>query len=106
VPDLRQQSARDTEWSGLNRLGHAVVDRKRKSRSGDREPFEGERVGPTGGGGAHRHEASSEIESASPDTAFDRWLERGLKDLYQPVLDEPVPDDLVELIKKHRKQVT
>ena len=39
-------------------------------------------------------------ESAGP---FDRWLNEKLVLLYNPVLDEPIPEDLLKLIESHRR---
>lgn len=33
------------------------------------------------------------------DTPFDLWLDRGLRTLYGNVADEPIPDDLLRLLK-------
>jgi hypothetical protein len=84
-----------------------VVDRKPESHKRHSRAFSkgaGEPKGRSGKGKKGSMEATA--EPSTPDRAFDRWLERGLKDLYAPVLDEPVPDDLVELIRKHRKRVS
>lgn len=35
--------------------------------------------------------------------AFDRWLNEKLVLLYNPVLDEPIPEDLLKLIETHRR---
>ncbi len=34
-----------------------------------------------------------------PDAAFDLWLERSLRALYDEVAKEPIPDDLLKLIE-------
>lgn len=39
-----------------------------------------------------------------PDAAFDLWLERSLKAMYDQVADEPIPDDLLKLIEEDRKR--
>ena len=36
--------------------------------------------------------------------AFDNWLNQKLALLYGPVLREPIPDELVELIETHQAQ--
>jgi len=39
-------------------------------------------------------------ESSGP---FDRWLNEKLVVLYNSVLDEPIPEDLLKLINSHRR---
>lgn len=39
-----------------------------------------------------------------PDAAFDLWLERSLKALYDQVADEPIPEDLLKLIEDDKKR--
>ena len=39
-----------------------------------------------------------------PDEAFDKWLKKGLHQLYDTVAREPVPDDLLRLIEEDRKR--
>ena len=46
--------------------------------------------GKSGGGGKKRKPG---------DAAFDVWLERGLHQLYDDVAREPVPDELLRLIR-------
>jgi len=36
------------------------------------------------------------------DQAFDRWLTQGLHVLFDPVVDEALPDDLLRLIEADR----
>ncbi len=36
------------------------------------------------------------------DPQFDEWLREELTELYAPVLKEPIPDELMDIIKKHR----
>jgi hypothetical protein len=36
----------------------------------------------------------------SGDVAFDRWLKRELGRLYDSALDEPIPDELTQLIER------
>jgi hypothetical protein len=38
------------------------------------------------------------------DTAFDKWLNRALHQLYDDVANEPVPDELLKLIEKDRQK--
>ncbi|MDR6294553.1 MULTISPECIES: NepR family anti-sigma factor [Inquilinus] len=35
---------------------------------------------------------------------FDNWLSQQLKSLYDPVLDEPLPDDLLEMLEQGAKK--
>jgi hypothetical protein len=34
------------------------------------------------------------------DAGFERWLDRQLHDLYDPILNEPIPDDLARLLDR------
>lgn len=34
--------------------------------------------------------------------AFDTWLERGLHEIFDDVAREPVPDELLKLIRDHK----
>jgi len=36
------------------------------------------------------------------DAAFNIWLERGLHQLYDPVAQQPIPDELLKLIEAHK----
>ena len=36
------------------------------------------------------------------DQAFDTWLERGLHEIFDEVAREPVPDELLKLIRDHK----
>lgn len=38
------------------------------------------------------------------ERAFDMWLNRGLHELYDEVVREPVPQDLLNLIEEDRKK--
>lgn len=42
--------------------------------------------------------------AASPEAAFDVWLERGLHAMFDQVTQEPIPAELLELIEKHRRE--
>ncbi|HYE01304.1 MAG TPA: hypothetical protein VEH84_18125 [Alphaproteobacteria bacterium] len=37
-------------------------------------------------------------------TAFDNWLDGQLQSLFGTVADEPVPDDMIDLILKHPRE--
>lgn len=41
--------------------------------------------------------------AASTDAAFDIWLQRGLREVYSEVEQEPIPPELLDLIEKSRK---
>ncbi len=34
---------------------------------------------------------------------FQRWVNDQLRKLYDPVLDEPIPESMLELLRKHRR---
>ncbi len=40
----------------------------------------------------------------APDAAFDLWLQRGLKELFGQVADEPLPPELLRIIDADRKK--
>jgi hypothetical protein len=42
------------------------------------------------------------IESAA-DPAFDQWLTHHLRQLYDPVVQEPIPRDLIKLLEARLK---
>ena len=41
-------------------------------------------------------------QSLTTDAAFDVWLTRGLHQLFDDVASEPVPDELLKLIREDR----
>jgi len=41
---------------------------------------------------------------AAPDSAFDIWLQRGLHQMFDDVMREPIPDELLRLIEQDRGQ--
>ncbi|MBB5693743.1 hypothetical protein [Muricoccus pecuniae] len=41
---------------------------------------------------------------AAPESAFDLWLQRGLHDLFDDVMREPIPEELLRLIEQDRGQ--
>jgi hypothetical protein len=42
----------------------------------------------------------SDVQSGNGDMApFERWLDRKLKTVYGSVLEEPIPQDLLDLLK-------
>ena len=61
------------------------------------------RAGPAADTGAGKEEAVRPAEQAKrrPRGAMDeRWLERKVRDMYQEVVDEPVPDDILKILNK------
>ena len=38
------------------------------------------------------------------DQAFDTWLERGLHEIFDEVAREPIPDELLKLIRDHKEK--
>lgn len=42
--------------------------------------------------------------SATPDAAFELWLQRALRDIYGGVASEPIPPELLKLIEQDRKE--
>ena len=42
--------------------------------------------------------------SRPSDSAFDVWLNRGLHQLFDDVANEPVPEDLLKLIRNDEKK--
>lgn len=52
-------------------------------------------AGSDGGGGGG---------DAAPEAAFEVWLRRGLHDMFDDVMQEPVPDELLRLIKEDRER--
>ena len=41
--------------------------------------------------------------AASADAAFDIWLQRGLREVYGEVAEEPIPPEILALIENSRK---
>ncbi|MBP0446078.1 hypothetical protein J8J14_14990 [Roseomonas sp. SSH11] len=41
---------------------------------------------------------------AAPETAFDLWLQRGLHQMFDDVMREPIPEELLRLIEQDRSQ--
>ncbi len=42
-------------------------------------------------------------QPSGSDEVFDTWLENKLKSAYSSVLDEPIPEDLIRLLKQTLK---
>ncbi len=49
-------------------------------------------------GGDDNVESNVGSDEAMVDRGFDRWLNRQLHRIYDPVLGEPVPDDMMRLL--------
>jgi hypothetical protein len=43
-------------------------------------------------------------DGSASDRAFDRWLNRQLHGLYDPVLAEPLPDELMRLLDRFEQR--
>lgn len=41
---------------------------------------------------------------AAPEAAFELWLRRGLHDMFDDVMREPIPDELMRLIEEDRER--
>lgn len=37
-----------------------------------------------------------------PETAFDQWLNRGLHQMFDDVMNEPVPEELLRILREDR----
>jgi hypothetical protein len=70
----------------------------------------GSKSGNNKTGGAAFHAAVTQNErmrarDLEPSAAaLDHWLNEKLRMLYGPVLSEPIPDDLAQLIERHRRE--
>ena len=51
---------------------------------------------------AMRSKAGAREHASGP--ALDRWINERLRLLYGPVLSESIPDDLAQLIERHRRR--
>jgi hypothetical protein len=52
---------------------------------------------------ANSHNGRTAPTKVGPQAAIDRWLNEKLQMLYGPVLSEPIPEQLVQLITEHRR---
>ena len=43
-------------------------------------------------------------QSRTTDSAFDLWLNRGLHELFDDVMKEPVPPELLKLVQDDKKK--
>ena len=39
------------------------------------------------------------VQSRTTDSAFDQWLNRGLHELFDDVVNEPVPPELLKIVR-------
>ncbi len=51
--------------------------------------------------GARTPSAPTTAGAASP---FERWIDYKLRQIYDPILDEPIPSHLLELVERHRRK--
>ena len=63
------------------------------AKSSDRTDGPVDRPAGSGSGGSG---------DAAPEAAFDLWLRRGLHDLFDDVMREPIPDELLRLIEEDK----
>lgn len=61
----------------------------------------GKARGPAGAAIATRKTGAKKHEPSAP--ALDHWINDRLRMLYGPVLSEPIPDDLAQVIERHRR---
>lgn len=52
-----------------------------------------------GAGGQPRPLPQSGGLRTGPGDAFGTWLEKGLRALYEPVMEEPIPQELLDLVR-------
>lgn len=43
-------------------------------------------------------------QSRSTDTAFDTWLNRGLHQIFDDVMNEPIPAELLKILQDNKKK--
>ena len=43
-------------------------------------------------------------KSRSTDTAFDNWLNRGLHQIFDDVMNEPIPPELLKILQSDKKK--
>ena len=43
-------------------------------------------------------------QSRSTDAAFDTWLNRGLHQIFDDVMNEPIPPDLLKILQNEKKK--
>ena len=48
-------------------------------------------------------ESSERAEESMSDATFDRWLTHHLRRLYDPIVNEPIPADLIRALESRLK---
>ena len=43
-------------------------------------------------------------KSMATDTAFDNWLNRGLHQIFDDVMNEPIPPELLKMLQSDKKK--
>lgn len=46
----------------------------------------------------------SNLQSRPTDSAFDNWLNRGLHELFDGVMNEPVPPEILHIVQDDNKK--
>ena len=46
----------------------------------------------------------SDKQSRSTDSAFDNWLNRGLHQIFDDVMNEPIPPELLKILQNDKKK--
>lgn len=55
-------------------------------------------------GRAGARPAAGRTRAATPDAAFDLWLQRGLHQMFDEVAREPIPPEILALIEADRQK--
>jgi len=56
--------------------------------------------GAQGRGGGEKGEPVKHAKTSRRSGMEERWLERKVRDMYQEVVNEPVPQDLLDIVKR------
>ena len=114
----RFDSGRDPFAEGQGRRQHVVPGREQLRVPTPTMPLPGSR-GSEGGlmresrtgkdkpGGVSSHRAkkpAADRAGRSTDPVFNEWLQKQLETFYGEIVDEPVPQALIDLIKRHQKK--
>jgi hypothetical protein len=96
LADVLDLAARGVERGALVRDGHHSHDGGRRrvppGRTADMSDKDGRRPAPSGNGPVKPRPAL--------EAGFDRWLDRQLHEIYDPVLDEAIPDEIASLLER------
>ena len=57
---------------------------------------------PSGEDTQHGDDGANPPSRNSQERAFNRWLNEQLRKKYDPVLDESIPDEILELLRRDR----